>query len=343
MMLLVSFLNYQTDSKKLLKTIKKYGAKKLLLIDFKDISFDKIRSTKEDEAEIVLVEPLDEEKPVIFKVLDSLKMDYEHLEISSSITHLSLIALLTLKIVKSNSIATIDVSNCPKTFLPIVLQSAYYIPESIKEIVLNIDEFGSSICSYPVVVIDSDPDKETTLLKEILSLFLINQEKYSDLSFNKTLSSSILLQLINDDQIANGQKEFKYPYIQACLSQLSQEQKGKVIYLQKRHNSSDKRSLVYTITDYGVLTLFIWFLNQFMKNEENSFLYKKLGEIFKEISFSEILYEYHSISNNCSVCGQDQLAELFTCSLCGQESCKNCLDDHYLNNDCHQQLQIAQN
>ena len=270
-------------------------------------------------------------------------MDYEFVEISSSITPLSLIAFLTKKMISYNSLATIDLSNCPKSFTPIVLQSAYYISNSINEITLTTDEFSGMTITYPVVSINLDPDKETNLLKELLSLFLTKQEYYSDLSFNKTLSSTILLQLINDEQLSNGQKEFKYPYIQACLSQLSQEQKGKVMYLQRRHNSSDKRALVYTITDYGILTLLTWYLNQITKKETNSHFYKKIDSYFNQIAFSEIVYQYRSNSNTCTVCGKNQVSELFICSLCGHESCKGCLDDHFLNNNCQQQLPIAQN
>lgn len=342
-MLLVSFLHYQTDSKKLLKTIKKHNIKNLLLIGFKDISAEKLEVHEKSDGNIVFVDSFEESKSVLFKILDSLRMDYEYIEVSSSMLPLSLIAFLTMKIVSHNSLTNIDLSNCPKVFAPIVLQSAYYISDTINEITLTTDEFSCMTYNYPVVSIELDPDKETNLLKELLSLFLTNQEYYSDLSFNKTLSSTILLQLINDEQLANGQKEFKYPYIQACLSQLSQEQKGKVIYLQRRQNSSDKRSLVYTITDYGVLTLLTWYLNQITKKETNSYLYKKLDNYFNQIAFSELIYQYRSNSNICTICGEKNISELFTCTLCGQESCKDCLDDHFLNNDCQQQLQIAQN
>ena len=178
-------------------------------------------------------------------------------------------------------------------------------------------------------------------MKEILTLFLSKQQYYTDLAFNKTLSSTMLLQMINEEQSSIGLKEFTYPYIQACLSTLSQEQKGKTVFLQKRHNSSDKRALVYTITDQGVLTLLIWYLQY--KNSGNVLLplYSKLDEFLDAITFSEIEYQYISHTNSCSICNNQQISELFTCSICGQESCKDCLDDHYLNNKCQVQLQIA--
>ena len=147
--------------------------------------------------------------------------------------------------------------------------------------------------------------------------------------------------MINEEQTSIGLKEFTYPYIQACLSTLSQEQKGKTVFLQKRHNSSDKRALVYTITDQGVLTLLIWHLQCKYSGNESLPLYSRLVEFFDTVTFSEIEYQYKSHVNSCSVCNNQQVSELFTCAICGQESCKDCLDDHYLNNKCQVQLQIA--
>jgi hypothetical protein len=271
-------------------------------------------------------------------MLDSYKIHFNYIEISSVISHSSLIALLAIKITQYDSLTTIDLTNCPKVFIPLVLQTAYYLPAYIKEIYINGDELGATTISYPIVALDFDPDHETLLLKEMLSFFLSKQDYYSDFAFNGTLSSNILLQIINDEQVKSGLKEYKYPYIQACLSVLSQEQKGKFVYLQKRHNSSDKRALVYTITDQGVLTLLIWYLAK-NKSEKNN-LFQKLHLLFNEITFSEILYQYTSNANFCSICGNQELEDLFTCTLCGQESCKNCLDNHFLENS-HTQLQIS--
>ncbi len=341
-MLLVNFFHEQVDSKQVLKSIKKYNANKLLLVNFKDLSDHKFIS-KDDCPDTESILPTKDDKSnFLFKMLDSMKFSYELIEISSNIASSSLIVLFANLITKYNDEAVIDLTFCPKGFLPLILQSSYYIPSFIKEIILYGEELESTFFSYPIVAFDYDPDKETHLLKEILALFLNKEKYYTDFAFNKTLSSTILLQLINDNQSKYGQKDFKYPYIQACLSTLSQEQKGKTILLQKRHNSSDKRALVYTITDQGVLTLFIWYLNQKNSQDKMLPLYNKLRSFFEHISFSEIEYHYISNSKICVVCEHDGLSELFTCSICGQESCKDCLDNHFLNNKCQTELQIAQ-
>ena len=340
-MLLVNFFNGSVDSKKLLKTIKNYKINNLLIINFNFSENVKIISKEDLDHNAELTDKQGENRNYLFKMLDSLKIFYEYIDISANISPLSLIALLTKRIVSYNSLTTIDVSLCPKSFLPLILQSAYYIPALINEIIMQGEEIDPTTVSYPIVTLNFDPDKETHLLKEILTLFLSKQQYYTDLAFNKTLSSTMLLQMINEEQSSIGLKEFTYPYIQACLSTLSQEQKGKTIFLQKRHNSSDKRALVYTITDQGVLTLLIWYLQY--KNSGNVLLplYSKLDEFLDAITFSEIEYQYISHTNSCSICNNQQISELFTCSICGQESCKDCLDDHYLNNKCQVQLQIA--
>ena len=290
-MLLVNFLNNQVDSKQLLKTIKKYDIKKLLIVNFKlDECFD-LQFKDNSMHNELKIESSSDSKSLMFKILNSFKLEFEYIEISSNISTMSLIALLAMKIANFQTPAIIDLSNCPKTYVPYVVQTAYYIPNLINEIIMKTDETGSIYFSYPIVSINFDPDNETNLLKEILSLFLTKQTYYSDLAYNKTFSSNILLQFINDQQALNGCNEYKYPYIQACLSQLSQEQKSKTFYLQKRHNSSDKRALVYTITDHGVLTLLIWYLKQAILNKEEIPLYRKLHEYFNRISFSEIEYQ----------------------------------------------------
>lgn len=339
-MLLVNFLDDFVDSKQLLKTIKKYKVDTILFIHFKNSFSPEVLSKESDEIDLPTASQNVESKELLFKMLDSMKFNYEYLDILSNVTHLTFVGILASTIATYKTEVLIDLTNCPKTFVPVVVQASYYIPQFIKEILLFTEEFGSTAISYPIVSIDYDPDKETHLLKEILSLFLTNQTYYTDFAFNKTLSSTIILQLINDDQVVKGQKEFKYPYIQACLSNLSQSQNGKPILLQRRHNSSDKRALVYTITDHGVLTLLIWYLQQKRFDNTSAPLYTKLDEIFKDISFSEIEYKYISNSKTCTVCENNNIAELFTCSICGQESCKECLNDHFLNNKCHEQLQI---
>lgn len=341
-MLLVNFFSELVDSKQILKTIKKYNANKLLVVNFKDYHDSKYVSKLDlKDNETILPEQADK-NILLFKMLDSMKFSYELVDILSTIASSSLIALFASLVTKYNDETVIDLTSCPKNFLPLILQTSYYIPASINEIIMLGEELGETNFSYPIVALDYDPDKETHLLKEILALFLNNEKYYTDFAFNKTLSSTILLQMINDEQGANGQKNFKYPYIQACLNTLSQEQKGKSILLQKRHNSSDKRILVYTITDQGVLTLFIWYLNQ--KNSQKGALplFTKLQSYFEQMSFSEIEYHYVSNSKTCTFCGYHNLSELFTCSMCGQESCKECLDSHFLNNKCQTEFQIAQ-
>ena len=329
------------DSKQLIKTIKKYDISELLLIDFRILHEEGLNPTIKSPTDEVIISNQDDNKAYLFKIFDSLKLHYKYIEIASNISNYSLIALLANYITQYNTQTIIDLSFCPKEYLPIVLQTSYYIPDLIKEMVMINNELGSISLSYPVVALNFDPDKETNLLKEILSLFLANQKYYADFAFNKTLSSTILLQSINDEQSLNGQKEFKYPYIQACLSSLTQEQKGKSIYLQRRHNSSDRRALVYTITDQGVLTLFIWYLQQKNVDKEKFPLFDKLHSIFSQIEFSEIESTVMPHSKVCSICESKNLSELYTCSLCGQESCKECLDSHFLNNKCQTQLQLA--
>lgn len=340
-MLLVNFLDDYVDSKQLLKTIKKYSIGTLLLVHFKNVFKSEILSQDSPDIDDCKQLKGQESKEFLFKMLDSMKIQYEYIDISLNIAHLSLVALLATCITKYNTKACIDITSCPKNFIPIVIQTAYYIPEFIQDIILFDGDFGSTPLTYPIVGLDFDPDKETSLLKELLSLFLNKQIYYSDLAFNKTLSSTMLLQFINEEQSVNGQKEFKYPYIQACLSILSQEQNGKPILLQRRHNSSDKRALVYTITDHGVLTLLIWYLKQKPNQNKNSSLFSKLHDYFEDIAFTEVDYRYISNLKSCMVCECNQVTELFTCTICGQESCKDCLDDHYLNNKCQIQLQLA--
>ena len=338
-MLLVNFIDDFVDSKQLLKTIKKYKVDTILFIHFKNSFNPEVLSKESNEIDVPATIQKVESKELLFKMLDSMKFKYECLDIASNITHLTLIGLIASTIATYKTEVIINLTTCPKTFVPVVVQSVYYIPQFIKEILLFTEEFGSTAISYPIASIDYDPDKETHLLKEILSLFLTNQTYYTDFAFNKTLSSTIILRLINDDQALKGQKEFKYPYIQACLSFLSQSQNGKPILLQRRHNSSDKRALVYTITDHGVLTLLVWYLQQKQLENTATPLYTKLHDIFKDISFSEVEYRYISNSKTCAVCESNNISELLTCSICGQESCKDCLNDHFLNNKCHEQLQ----
>ena len=339
-MLLVNFLDDLADSKQLLKTIKKYKVDNILFVHFKNCLSPNILSKESEDIDDTSTSKKLETKEFLFKMLDSMKFNYEYLDIVSNITHITLIGLLASKIVSYRNEAVINLTYCPKTYVPIVVQAAYYIPQFIKEILLFTEDFGSTAISYPIASIDYDPDKETNLLKEILSLFLTNQTYYTDFAFNKTLSSTIILQLVNDEQAVKSQKEFKYPYIQACLSNLAQNQNGKPILLQRRHNSSDKTALVYTITDHGVLALLIWYLQQKQADNTKTPLYTKLHEIFKDISFSEIEYRYISSSKICTICESGNVSELFTCSICGQESCKECLNDQFLDNKCHVQLQI---
>ena len=329
------------DSKQIIKTIKKYDITELLLIDFRFFHKEELDPTVNTSTDDMIIDNQDANRDYLFKIFDSLKLQYHFLDISSNISHHSLIALLANYVTQYNTRTIIDVSFCPKAFLPLILQTVYYIPNLIEDVFMFDNELGLVSISYPIVSLDFDPDKETDLLKEILSLFLTNQKYYADFAFNKTLSSTILLQLINDEQTSNGQKEFKYPYIQACLSLLTQEQKGKSVFLQRRHNSSDRRALVYTITDQGVLTLFIWYLQQKVLTKENTPLFTKLDTLFGQIEFGEIESSSRSHSKVCTICESKNLSELFTCSLCGQESCKECLDSHFLNNKCQPQLQIA--
>ena len=340
-MLLVNFVDKKINSKQLLKTIKHYQIQKVLLIALNTEHESNVTIEEENTADVLIIEPQDDVKSFTFKFLHSLKIDFEYLEISSNITSSSFIALLATKFVNSRLAATVDLTNCPISLQPFVFQTAYYIPTFVNEVIFQSNDRQLTKVSYPLIAFDFDPDKETMLLKEILALFLTHQTNYSDFAFNKTLSSTLLLQLINDEQVRNGCKDYKYPYIQACLSQLSQEIKGKINYIQRRHNSSDKRALVYTITDQGVLTLLIWYLQQISSEDKIIPLHTKLNEFFSEFTFSEISNHYISNSNVCSICENKHVPELYTCSICGQESCKDCLDNHYLNNKCQPQLQLV--
>ena len=214
-MLLVNFLDDLADSKQLLKTIKKYKVDNILFVHFKNCLSPNILSKESEDIDDTSTSKKLETKEFLFKMLDSMKFNYEYLDIVSNITHITLIGLLASKIVSYRNEAVINLTYCPKTYVPIVVQAAYYIPQFIKEILLFTEDFGSTAISYPIASIDYDPDKETNLLKEILSLFLTNQTYYTDFAFNKTLSSTIILQLVNDEQAVKSQKEFKYPYIQA--------------------------------------------------------------------------------------------------------------------------------
>lgn len=340
-MLLVNFFSEQADSKQILKTIKKYNVNSLLIINFKESQNVKYNSKDQEVDEHTLLSVQDDKKAFLFKMLDSMKFSYEYIDISSNIATSSLIALLAQLITHYNTETVVDLTHCLKSFMPYILQTTYYIPAFIKEIILVGEELGATNFFYPIVALDYDPDKETHLLKEILALFLNKEKYYTDYAYNKTLSSTILLQMINDEQSSNGQKDFKYPYIQACLSTLSQEQKGKSLFLQRRHNSSDKRALVYTVTDQGVLTLFIWYLNQKYVQDKKTLLFSKLELFFEHMTFSEIESHFISNSKHCAVCGSQNLPELFTCSICGQEQCKECLDNHFLENKCQTVLQLA--
>lgn len=338
---MVNFVGIHTNSKQLLKTIKNYNVSRLLIINFSIKSDLNGYSQEKNDSEVLIVEPQEDIKAYLFKFLSSLKVEFEYLDISQDITNSNFVALLATKIGQIQTPATIDITDCPKRFVPFILQTTCYIPEFINELIMFSDDVQPVKISYPLIAFDFDPDKETHLLKEILSLFLTTQQNYADFSFNKTLSSTLILQLLNDEQVRNGNKEFKYPYIQACLSQLSQETHGKVNCLQRRHNSSDKRSLLYTITDHGVLTLLIWYLKQSEKELKDIILYNKLKTFFTDYSFSDIVDSHSSQIHSCVICEKQNVSELYTCSLCGQESCKDCLDNHFLNNKCQPQLQLA--
>ena len=121
------------DSKQLLKTIKKYNIETLLFVHFKKaFKPETLHQDSQDNTSAKLMKKY-ETNEFLFKMLDSMKLQYEFIDISSNITHLSLTGLLASIIAKYNTKTLIDLTFCPKTFVPIIIQTVYYIPDSIKE------------------------------------------------------------------------------------------------------------------------------------------------------------------------------------------------------------------
>lgn len=266
------------------------------------------------------------------EVLKSLDINYSYIEIDNYSTQFSIISYLSRIINRIDDKTIIDVNSCSKNLMPIFIQLGNFNGHKVSFTIQYNSSIKEIIKNAPIQI-NSDPDNETHILKEILSLFVYKTEFYSFLPQNLDRPSNLILNEINEILGTNRNVKRSYPYILACLSNLSKADTGKPPLLIKRQNTEKRRELVFSLTDYGLLALFLWYISHNHLGF-NKYLSNKLAEIFEEIDFNEIKFEYHSNKIVCNVCSEFITSPLLTCTLCGFQSCKNCLNTHYLTNKC---------
>lgn len=211
-------------------------------------------------------------------LFEQLYMEYEYYELLEDETELKKTAYLAKIVVQQNLSGIIDIARGERILIASFFKLAQYFPEKIVELGLSDFSINKFI---PIIIpfLEPDPDqRQKTTYKEILNCFLPpKNSEYVDIPSLVKYSSA---------EVEEKVPSLAASHLKSRLSNMTRKAPGKPKLLESIEDPEDKRKFVYTITEYGLFTIYITYQRKKLdKIDTKDESWISDTELFEKINF----------------------------------------------------------